>query len=202
MVQALQTFLLNSACATMHDGHWRFEIGDPTVVGWITVAFYFVASFLALRQAWALYHLPPAFPGRYRNMAFWGLLTLALLFLGFNKQFDLQSLLTSVGRNLALRQGWYSRRHEVQIAFIAAIALSGLTGLLGGLWLLQGNLLRYRLVLTGIAMLLSFILIRAASFHKVDHFLGWSPGGIRMNWLLEIGALLCINVGALHPPRR
>ena len=29
---------------TTPDGHWRLGIGDPTVVGWATVAAYFLAA--------------------------------------------------------------------------------------------------------------------------------------------------------------
>jgi hypothetical protein len=45
-----------------------------------------------------------------------------LFALGINKQLDLQTALTELGRVLALSQGWYEQRQVVQFWFIAALA--------------------------------------------------------------------------------
>src|SRR5689334_14562621 len=108
-------------------GSWSPGIGDPTVAGWITVFAYFAASFLCWRvyrnrvaragsssvPGIALVALPwvLALLGRRRHLervgvevrarALWMGLTVLLLFLGINKQLDLQTVITEVGRMAA-----------------------------------------------------------------------------------------------------
>ena len=114
---------------------------------------------------------------------------LVMLALGINKQLDLQTWLTEVGRDLALQYGWYRHRRVVQAVFIAAMVVGGL-GV--GLWLarrlrdLDGYARRaaYGLVVLGV-----FVLVRAASFHHVDMLLGFSWNRIAVNVLLELGGI-------------
>jgi hypothetical protein len=49
----------------------------------------------------------------------------------------------------------------------------------------------------GVAFLVCFVLIRAASFHHVDEFLGWRGFSIPMNEVLELGGIGCILLAAL-----
>jgi hypothetical protein len=100
------------------DGRWEAGIGDPTVIGWVTVAAYAVAALLSLRCA-----RRAAEPLEFR---FWAVLSVALVLLGINKQLDLQSLVTQVGRDLAFAQGWYENRRIVQAAFIGFLIAAGL----------------------------------------------------------------------------
>lgn len=48
--------------------------------------------------------------------------------------------------------------------------------------------------LSGIVLLFSFVVIRAASFHHVDQFLGAGP--FKMNWVLELGSIGIIAFAA------
>ena len=47
---------------------------------------------------------------------------------------------------------------------------------------------------------MGFVVIRAASFHHVDALLASRLGGLKWNWILELGGILIVAVGAL-PPR-
>jgi predicted outer membrane lipoprotein len=116
--------------------------------------------------------------------------------LGLNKQLDLQSWFTEVGRDMALRQGWYAQRAKVQLAFITTMAGAGLAGLVLLRWHLGVMWRCYRLTCLGLALLAAFVVIRAASFHHVDAVLHQHWGPLSGNGLLENGALIIIMLGA------
>ena len=129
---------------------------------------------------------------------FWRALLAGLVFLGVNKQLDLQSALTEIGRILADKQGWYADRHQLQMALIAGMATMGLTLFAATLHLTWGAPASTHWAMLGGVALVVFVVIRAASFHHVDAFLGYRLSGLRVNWLLEMGALLLILVSALR----
>ncbi len=168
---------------------WSPTIGDPTLMGWVTVVSYVAASVLA-----ALVFYRKA--GRQR--IFWlGLLAL-LLVLAINKQLDLQSALTAAARCIAKAQGWYAERQSVQIKFIFSIIGTSLLAALLLAWAMRRELVDIWLALIGIAFLLAFIAIRAAGLHHFDQFIGYKIGSIHMNWILEIGGIAMIAVNALY----
>ena len=61
---------------------------------------------------------------------FWLLLTFFLITLGINKQLDLQTLITQVGRSITISFGWYDNRHLIQLIFIFLISCSGILTLI------------------------------------------------------------------------
>jgi TRAP-type uncharacterized transport system fused permease subunit len=169
-------------------GHWSVGIGDPTVAGWITVAVYFLAAWLCVRTRHA-----PSPEGRW-----WLAMSALMLFLGINKQLDLQSLFTEIGRDLARAQGWYDEsRHTVQLDFIAAMLVSGVVAGVA-LALTVGRRVRNwaRLSMLAVCALGVWVLIRATSFHHVDEMLGYRFAGLRYNTLLELGPLSVIALAA------
>ena len=169
---------------------WSPGIGDPTFMGWLTVVAYFGAAF-----ACVVAH-------RKRRRAghawVWPSLCVLLVLLGINKQLDLQSWFTYVGKRTAIEQGWYEDRRPVQVAFIVTLATVGLVVGLVLLVRLRGALARFRWALAGTVFLIAFIVIRAASFHHVDLFLKLEIAGVRPNWLLELGGIALIGVAALR----
>lgn len=185
------------------EGRWRPGIGDPTVMGWVTVAAYLAAAFLCARVARAIALPPPGYPrrGERRQRAFWWLLAAALLVLGVNKQLDLQSALTALGRWAAHAQGWYGARRKVQLVFVLGVGYAGLLVMLGGVWLLWRASRWAWLAHAGFMFVVAFVVMRAASFHHVDQFLGWRVGGLRANVLLELGGLCWVSVAALTARR-
>jgi hypothetical protein len=173
--------------AAIEDGRWVLGIGDPTPMGWATVAGYLVAAVLCV--LWA----KPAGRGRLLPLA----LAMAMTVLAVNKQLDLQSLLTQIGRDAAKAQGWYEDRREHQVAFIAAIAGIAVLGFIMISWLLRRRWRECTVALVGFAFLLAFIVVRAASFHRVDHGLGETWVGMRLNWILELGGIVLVGVGTI-----
>ena len=171
---------------------WEPGIGDPSIMGWVTVAAYVLAAALCCRR----FVVAGAKSGRAGDRLFWLALAAILLLLGVNKQLDLQSWFTQVGKHLAREHGWYEQRRQVQMWFVVGVAAMGVVALgaaclVGRRWWRQGSL-----ALVGLAFLLAFIVVRAASFHHVDLLLRTSVLGVRVNVLLELSGIVCIMVAA------
>lgn len=170
-------------------GEWAPGIGDPTVLGWITVAAYAgVAALCGWNARRAL-----GFPVEQRV---WIALALLLVALAINKQLDLQSWFTTVGREHAKQQGWYAHRQAVQVAFILGLVAASIGVLLLLRLALGAAWRRYALVACGLALLLTFIVIRAATFHHVDRLLHVQLGALRLNHVMELGAIALVALGA------
>jgi len=212
---------LSSLLVTGADGRWHPGIGDPGVVGWLTVMGYFVAAALAYR-ALRLHRASAVFTGglgygatssslgprlaatdssRFAHdeamlWRFWALVLLSMLILGVNKQLDLQSWFTELGRDLAHRQGWYEVRRPLQVLFIGLIAVigAGFTAVLA--FAMRHVLHRVVGALVGMGALVTFVIVRAASFHHVDVLLG--RGRVRLNWVLELGGIALIAISAFR----
>ncbi|APW59560.1 hypothetical protein [Paludisphaera borealis] len=180
--------------AAMSDGHWRPGIGDPTPIGWFTVAAYFAAA-IACGRAWRLDRRADQ-AGANTSPTFWLILTGLIGFLGVNKQLDLQSLLTDVARTLAKSQNWYAQRREVQLLFIAAVGVAALVALAAFAWIARKEWKRNITALAGVVLLLAFVVIRAASFHHVDAFIQTRLAGVKWNAILELGGIGLVALGA------
>ena len=214
-------------------GDWSPGIGDPTIVGWVTVVAYFVAAYLCLlafrvervrrgrpgtglrafldglRWLWRGLGGPQrreSVPAPDRVPALWAGLTVMLLLLGINKQLDIQTLFTDIGRLAAQSEGWYADRRFFQLLFILALMVAGVLAI-RALWrFARGHLRDMRLALVGAAGLVCFVAIRAASFHHFDIFIGAGMGGLTFNAILELGGISCIaaaatrQIGVGRPP--
>ena len=172
-------------------GHWSPGIGDPTPIGWVTVFLYALA-------AWQSYHVATGKLSQSQGSEriFWWVLALGLTALGINKQLDLQSALTEIGRIAASQQGWYAKRREVQIQFIYGVATFACVIAFAMGVLARKHPLGTKLALLGSVFLLAFVVIRAASFHHFDQFIRNEYLGFQMNWILEIGGIGIIILGA------
>jgi hypothetical protein len=199
-------------------GTWSPGIGDPNVMGWLTVVAYLWASYLcfvnhrtwraaagsATRGAWVPIALAllgqrrrlGALPEASRMSALWKALAVGLLLLGINKQLDLQTALTEFGRIMARKQGWYGERQRVQIDFIIGVVLVGIWLVRSVLLLAGRNLPRLRVALVGIVLLCCFVAIRASSFHHIDVLLGARLGDLKINWIMELGGIGLVGLGA------
>jgi hypothetical protein len=201
----------------MGEIRWSPTIGDPTLMGWVTVGAYFVTGWLCLQAFRAEKQGPPRPffptvaallrvlrkhwprpPAPARRAALWLLLFAIMVALGINKQLDLQTLFTEVGRSLAHSGGWYEDRRLVQGAFVAAMACFGAIGLVALWWLTRGQLSDFRVALAGLAFIVCFVVIRAASFHHFDEIIGFELVGIRMNWVLELGGIGVMAAGVIR----
>ncbi|MCF3972670.1 hypothetical protein [Paracoccus salsus] len=175
-------------------GMWQPGIGDPGATGWLTVLAYLLCCVLAV-QVWR------RLKGQ-RGRVFWGLVALLMLFLAVNKQLDLQSAITALGRCMAQAQGWYDNRFAVQLAFIAILLMVMLAGLAIGLNSLGGRLRHSGVALAGLSILCAFVAVRAVGFHGMDALIGLRHLGVSTNYLFENAGLLLIALNAIWLLRR
>src|SRR3954471_8386862 len=164
---------------------WRPGIGDPTFMGWFTVAAYACAVVLAVlasqgdASGWESGYPP-------RRSRLWLTVAFVMACLCLNKQLDLQTLLTDIGRVIAKEQGWYEQRQTFQKGFILVVLGGAVAFSVWFMWRFRLFWQSHKLLSAGALFLLTFIVVRAVSFHHVDEFLGRRVFGFRMNWVLEL----------------
>ncbi len=187
----------NDTCAASSDMqqsfNWTPGIGDPTFVGWLTVALYFAAA----TNCWiTAREIASATSCHRHEERSWRFIAILFLALGINKQLDLQTALTEVGRMIAHAQGWYDQRRSVQVAFIAVVAFICLATAIALLISMRRAPAPTWLALTGTGLVLAFVLIRAASFHHIDRFIGERILGLRWNWVIEISGISLVLIAS------
>lgn len=165
-------------------------------MGWVTVAAYFLTALIALRLMLNSRRWFPAdiYPAQRR---FWLIVFLLMLTLGINKQLDLQSLVTAMGRYYAARDGWIEYKRVVQVGVIISILAVAAFSLLFFFFRMRNILKINWLVIAGLTCLLVFIVSRATSFHHMDIVIGTYVLGARVNWLMELGGLAAIALSAM-----
>jgi len=176
---------------------WRPQIGDPTFMGWLTVVAYGLAAVACL----FVVICAPAEHGSQKGLkprTLWIAVTMLMTFLCINKQLDLQSLLTDIGRVIARHQGWYGERRSFQKWFVLGVLLSSAFLALGLGWRFRHFWILYPLLFSGLVFLLTFIVVRAISFHHVDMFLRTRLAGMKMNWILELTGIFLVLLAALR----
>jgi len=185
----------------IRDVDWRPGMGDPTPIGYLTAALYFVTAFLcwlAARRARGLADKAR----RRQTRAFWFIAAVFMFLLGLNKQLDLQTLATRVAREIAAQQGWYTRRVEVQkVICVYAVILSGVMLLAFGA-LLRRALRRTWLAMAGIVTLTAYVLIRGVSYHRLDVMMGRMFGPIKVYKFIELIGIACVALSAFLNSRR
>jgi hypothetical protein len=183
----------------MQEFSWSPGIGDPTIGGWVTVFLYFWAVY----SAWKAANLERRFA---RSSLTWRAISIMFVALGINKQLDLQTALTELGRMVAVNQGWYGQRQIVQVWFIIGVAVVCLLIAIVLLILTRRTAAPTWLALVGTTIVLAFVLIRAASFHHIDRFIGERILGLKWNWVLEMSGIAIVIVASewrrhqLRPP--
>src|SRR5688572_4875781 len=173
-------------------GTWSPGIGDASFVGWLTVAAYLFTAWRCRTAALRISKRMASLGEARRERLFW--LAVALLFalLGLNKQLDLQSLLTEIGRLLARSEGWYEDRRRIQYAFIVIVAAVGLLSAAFMVFLVRRMTRGAKIAAAGAALVTAFVVIRAASFHHFDEFINSKLLGLRANWLLELSGIAVV----------
>lgn len=177
-------------------GEWSPGIGDPTPLGWIVVGAYFLAAGLCVRAMRRERALPSATPGASTVARLWLALAVTMVLLGINKQLDLQTALTELGKSTAMAQGWYADRRPVQLGFMASVGAGSLAVVALVLRAARGRMRELGLAITGAAFVAAFVVLRACSFHHLDRWLGAGFGVFRLSWMLELAGIACIAIGA------
>ena len=142
------------------DFNWEPGIGDPTIGGWVTVVLYFLACVSCWKTAGVV--LQRDWNGQSDSYV-WRAISIAFFFLGINKQLDLQTAMTELGRIVAFAGGWYEQRQTVQVYFIIGVAGICAAATLILLFWTRKSPIQTWLALVGSTFVLGYVLIRAAS---------------------------------------
>src|SRR5205814_3771741 len=144
--------------AILLDITWRPGIGDPNPIAWIITVAYFV---VCAGCVWAGLKERENRDRANEKLVpqFWFVLAGLMFFLGWNKQLDLQTLFTQIGRDAAKSEGWYQNRRPVQAMFVVIFALLGAGAVGMGIYWMRDVWKRYRLAYTGIIYLGVFVVI-------------------------------------------
>ena len=176
---------------------WSFHVGDPYLMGWVIFTAYIIVSLLCLFVGVSTRKLERGHEKK-KTIILWLGLSVFMVLLGINKQLDLQTLFFSIGRLIARSQGWFDKRREVQGLFIKGFTFICFVSLVTGYYTFKQQLIKNIFVLIGIILLLSFIIIRAASINHVEfipeqiHILGSN----HMKYVIELGGIVLVGFGA------
>ena len=143
-----------------------------------------VATFWASRSA------------RKRDWVFWTGVTLLLVLLGLNKELDLQTLLTTEGRRIALHGGWYDERRLIQGLFLLGLATAGILAIGALIRWLRKSAVQVKSAAIGIVLLFTFVVMRAGSFHHLEKWVTINIAGLRSGWWLELAGIAVIGLSA------
>lgn len=161
---------------------------DRDVFAWVVVISYFAGAGAAL---WA------ASSAESRERCFWLATGILLILLGLNKELDLQNLLTQAVRTAVRHFGLYEQRRLMQGMFLLLLTVAGLlAAFVLGTWL-RWLSTTAKAAAAGIVLLLAFVVMRAASFHHIDHWVTIDIAGLRSGWWLELAGISVIGVSAL-----
>ncbi|MDQ0559952.1 hypothetical protein QO004_001734 [Rhizobium mesoamericanum] len=131
-------------------------------------------------------------PKSHSDLNIWRTISLAFFFLGINKQLDLQSAMTEIGRMVAFSGGWYEQRRTVQVDFIAGAVAVCLAGIPAIIFWTRKSPIQTWLALLGSTFVFAYVVIRAASFHHFDRFISGRYLGFKWNWILEMTGIVIV----------
>ncbi len=172
--------------------NWKPGIGDPSLIGWLAVMGYFITAGLC---AWVAVRLGRGTGGPQRRS--WAILALVLVVLGINREMDLQGLLLAWGRSFAYEQGIFENRRALQMIFLGLLAVVALTALFLSYWMNRHHWREQGWMLVGSVFLVTFVLLRASSFHHFQDFLAFPLGGVRLHRIIELFAIAWLAGSAL-----
>lgn len=171
---------------------WLVEIGDPGLVPWFAVFLYALVVIFSLKAARRR--------SRGGRRLFWATLAACALFLGLNKQLDLQTLILRCGRVAATSAGWaaYRRLLEAVAGIAIAVAAAVIVIRLAARFRRLDSAIR--IALTGVVLIILFIVSRSSGILHLPMLSGLTSPPLRP-WIEIAGASL-ILLGAWRGSRR
>src|SRR5947209_9133986 len=142
---------------------WSPGFHDPDPLDWAITLGYLAAAALcvwAWRRERSAYRRPMV-------PAFWLVLGVLFALLGFNKQLNLQTLLTGAGRQAAEERGWYEHRRQIQKLFVLVCGAAGLTAIAALAWWVRRAWRAYYPAVVGLAFAGLYAALRASYFNHV-----------------------------------
>ena len=181
-------------------------IDDFSFNGWSTFLVYLVTAGLCFRNAGA--SLAALEVGRrkvalaHARRRFWIVLAALLLLLGLSRQLNLQALVAELARHLFAGDDAYGERDGLQLAIVIAIGVFGTLGLVVALVTFRRVERSILVAMAGAVAVVLLTTIRAISLRDIDRLLQQGQPHLRINNLIEIGALALICGACLLFDRR
>jgi hypothetical protein len=167
---------------------WKLCFGDPTFIGWLLTGIYLLIGMFALRRSYKLAECSGE----------WFAMGALMLFFSFNKQLDLQTLISDVGRWIATSLGLMEQRHLFKIFFMLAMVLC----IVLTIWYLRKTVLvffrQFKLTVVGLAGFIIFIILRASSFHLFSDGFNLFLTNVYFFSILELNSLLIILFSTIN----
>jgi small basic protein len=134
---------------------------------------------------------------------FWLVTAAFFLVIAAARETDIADLVTQLGRDVAIVQGWYDHRRKYQAMAVATVTGIWFVTVVISLWRVPARRRRYLPVAVVAFSLLAFSGIRAVSLHQIDAVLYRRPiHGVKIDAIVELtGLLLAIGL-TFWPPRR
>jgi hypothetical protein len=174
---------------------WHPGIGQLPFGTWGAAVLYLLAAYFCWRVARGL--RPSGADGRSEAQV-WIAIAILFLVLGICRELDIQSVVTNYWRAIARQQGWYANRRVIQPEIISVIGFAFLITSVFVLVVVWSQPQITRLAVAGALWLLTYIAIRAVSFHPVDVLANTRVLGFRWSWILEFTGILVVILAALR----
>jgi hypothetical protein len=172
---------------------------DASPWGWTIAASYLLAAALSMAAGLVIRRRREE---SLRLEAFWYACAIALVALAVNKQLDLQTDLRRIGVHHAWEHGWYGERRVVQTWFIRGAIAGGALLTVALLIAFRRGTRQHWLAIAGLVGLITFVAIRAASFHDLDILLAHDLGAdLTLSRTLELGSIVVIAAAAFWAGR-
>lgn len=179
---------------------WRSEMGDFDPLGWATTAAYLLAAVPCARTAIAARRVRRDERGVDRPGAWWTLAA-GMFALGLNKQLDLQIFVRESGKALVRLAGFEQQRRWIGGAFVVLLGILLVKVLATAAGQMRRSTRGHRLLLTGLALLAVFAVVRAGTY---------LPGLKRLNstfadpihFVFELGGIVLLALGAWRTRQR
>lgn len=168
---------------------WNLIWGDPFLSASIFMVSYGVAAMLILQVARQA-------AGRERWL--WYLCGFLFIFQVFNTPLDLHAFPGAVGHCLAKAQGWYADRGPVKLAFLIGIAVSALVVSLVLLKIFYRNIAGNLGLITGIAVVLGFTIIKGIGYKDAERLYNVMVGPFRIADFIEFSGIVIAMIAALR----
>ncbi len=168
---------------------WAPGFGDRDTYGYVMTIVHLVAAALAVAVA-----LKGPFRSRSPSTErwLWGIGATVLVVLAINKQLDLQSMLVSAARCVARGEGWYEARREYQTEVILGLVIAAAIIVPLLIVLLRKAVPGNLAFVLAMSALVTFVLLRAISFHHLDILFGTNVLSFRLHRWIEVLALVSV----------
>lgn len=159
--------------------------GDPTIVGWVITTAYAISALLALLISINANHYYHPHTVNIQKW-FWIIIALCMLFLCLNKQLDLQTTLTRIGKSYAKNQGWYQYRRAIQAGFILSLLILFSTFFFINFEKIKEIFKSNWVAFMGFFIILLYVFGRALYFYHLSERLNLQIFQSEKSWIIEL----------------